>query len=587
MYKANCFGENGFDFILPFECEIHHCFPRSIPSQHNFRVLCHTCEPSPLKWPSEEVRKFSSNFDLILTSDKKLIDLPNVRFLIFGDCWIRDLPINLNKELNVSYLHSVGIKADWDGYNLRNIIWKNRFNLKSSLPINIWASSRRPPEDIDVENGDKLFDKQNKSILFDSMFSICIENIPEDDYFTEKLIDALISETIPIYFGCPNIGDYFNLNGIIIINNIDELNAVLSSLSINDYYQRKSIIQENKLLAFEYIDGFERIQKSIMSAYNEINKTNYKNIFNVILNNAKKPTERYLVVRLKGGIGNQLFQLSYSLNLAHNSDANLLFDVSSYSSDTYGNTSILNRIFSDYNTVKLDDLDSSTTFLLNEQDFLSKNMFIPSFVSWPKDCSYLVLDGYWQDSRYVLNEEIVDSLREGILKSLNTNFSYLSDLISSNLNPVSMHVRRRDYKHHGVCSEKYYIDSIRWFINKKGLINLFVFSDEPNYTHHFLNEAGIAHTIVNSGDDLTDLYLMSLCKSHIISNSTFSWWGARLSRYQDVISPLPWSYIHNPSAQLCPQGWRKINNAVEKIVNNYCYINEIDSEEVRLNLNKQ
>ena len=60
--------------------------------------------------------------------------------------------------------------------------------------------------------------------LVDYRYSIVIENSKTDNYFTEKLIDCLAVGTIPIYWGCSNLNDYFNLEGIITFNTLEELN---------------------------------------------------------------------------------------------------------------------------------------------------------------------------------------------------------------------------------------------------------------------------------------------------------------------------------------------------------------------------
>lgn len=48
-----------------------------------------------------------------------------------------------------------------------------------------------------------------------SMFHLVVENVSQRDYFTEKLLDCLLTLTLPIYWGCPNLGEYFDLQGII------------------------------------------------------------------------------------------------------------------------------------------------------------------------------------------------------------------------------------------------------------------------------------------------------------------------------------------------------------------------------------
>jgi hypothetical protein len=129
-----------------------------------------------------------------------------------------------------------------------------------------------------------------------------------------------------------------------------------------------------------------------------------------------------------------------------------------------------------------------------------------------------------------------------------------------------VHVRRNDYKHHGVCHENYYIDALRCVIAQVPQADIMVFSDEPNYTGHFLRQAGIQHQLVATGDDLLDLKLMSGCRIHLIANSTFSWWAAYLATSRAVIYPLPWSALHTPVANFFPPHWTGIEDAVSSAV---------------------
>jgi hypothetical protein len=265
MFKSESFGEKFLELHLPFLCELHHCYPRAIPDPNRFCVLIHTAEPSLLKWDPLEVRKYHSNFDLILTSEKKLLDLYNTKFLIFGDSWIKKQPEN--KVFSISYLHSVGIRQPWNGYELRKDIWKSRFNIDAIIPLSFWYSSRRPPDLIDINSRDKIFDSENKDIIFESMFSIVIENISEYDYFSEKIVDCFATMTIPIYFGCINISEYFDVTGIIIINCLDDLITILEKLTIDDYYKKIDSIIKNYLISKKYWDGKSRIKEAILEKY--------------------------------------------------------------------------------------------------------------------------------------------------------------------------------------------------------------------------------------------------------------------------------------------------------------------------------
>jgi hypothetical protein len=96
---------------------------------------------------------------------------------------------------------------------------------------------------IGIEVVERPIDKTE--LFIDSMFHITIENNKADDYFTEKLIDCFVSMTIPIYYGCPNIGAYFNIRGMIIINDINDIEYLNNNLSEKFYSDRISYVEEN------------------------------------------------------------------------------------------------------------------------------------------------------------------------------------------------------------------------------------------------------------------------------------------------------------------------------------------------------
>ena len=129
------------------------------------------------------------------------------------------------------------------GHQLRRNFWNNQN--KIIAPKKFMYSNNK--EDLQIfENNQKISHEKDKTELFiDSMFHITIENNKADDYFTEKLIDCFISMTIPIYYGCPNIGDYFNIRGMIIINDINDIEYLNNNLSEKFYSDRISYVEEN------------------------------------------------------------------------------------------------------------------------------------------------------------------------------------------------------------------------------------------------------------------------------------------------------------------------------------------------------
>jgi hypothetical protein len=101
------------------------------------------------------------------------------------------------------------------------------------------------------------------------MFTICTENLQIDNWFTEKLIDCLRTGTVPIYWGSPNIGDYFNINGFIIVNSIEEIIDVVNNLTEEQYFSKLEYIKENFITAANYGNNlFERVDNEIKKLIN-------------------------------------------------------------------------------------------------------------------------------------------------------------------------------------------------------------------------------------------------------------------------------------------------------------------------------
>ena len=91
------------------------------------------------------------------------------------------------------------------------------------------------------------------------MFCVVIENCKVDYFFTEKLIDCFLTGTIPIYWGCPSIGKFFNINGIITFDTKEECFDIIDTLSEEKYLNMLSHVKEN----------FEEAKKYLKFKFNE------------------------------------------------------------------------------------------------------------------------------------------------------------------------------------------------------------------------------------------------------------------------------------------------------------------------------
>jgi len=178
----------------------------------------------------------------------------------FGTSWIHNYDYSTKKKFQVSHL--VGNKSLTYGHKLRKEIYYNQDKLK--IPTDFYVSSFSPIQN--TNNSKIIYDSKNE--LFESQFHICIENSKQKNLFTEKLIDCLFTKTVPIFYGCDNIGDFFDIRGFYIINNFLDLMNVCNNLTENSYYDKIDYIEKNFKLSINYVNLLDRLQKIIQEKLN-------------------------------------------------------------------------------------------------------------------------------------------------------------------------------------------------------------------------------------------------------------------------------------------------------------------------------
>lgn len=176
-----------------------------------------------------------------------------------------------------------------------------------------------------------------------------------------------------------------------------------------------------------------------------------------------------------------------------------------------------------------------------------------------------LFDGYWQSDKYFA--QIADEIRKAFCfreEWMNSRTIQLSEMLKGG-NYVSVHIRRGDYlplaDYHGLCSESYYRDAIRYMKEHCPDSTFVFFSDDISWVKENLSIPDSIHVDWNVGkDSWQDMYLMSQCKHNIIANSSFSWWGAWLNSNPEkiVIAPKQW-FKFSPNYDIIPDGWITID----------------------------
>jgi len=228
------------------------------------------CEPEAILAREDQIIHYSNQYDFILTfNDKVLKQCPNAYKYLFG--MTRILPEDFNSiDIHIKKFIITSVTNDklyTLGHHFRHLIFYNQLNIKS-IPILFYRStdSNNLPE---ICNNPRLPPVNSEKIqLFkESQFSLVIENSRQNNYFTEKLCDCLITKTIPVYYGCPNISEYFDTTGWIIIDNesMDELIKKLEILTHDYYMKYLYIIEKNYKTVQQYADIQENINRGLRS----------------------------------------------------------------------------------------------------------------------------------------------------------------------------------------------------------------------------------------------------------------------------------------------------------------------------------
>lgn len=300
-----------------------------------------------------------------------------------------------------------------------------------------------------------------------------------------------------------------------------------------------------------------------------------------------------IIVRLIGGLGNQMFQYALGRTLAERQSTLLKLDLSGFEDyklhryglhcfKTWQHIATADEVLA---FRQEDPLSRGAGWILRMKRWLVVRFqasrsdhrdrrvikenglgFAPSVLEATGD---LYLDGYWQSEKYFAG------MRDILLRE----FAFLHDQDDRNravaaqiqsCESVAVHIRRGDYASepstndvHGLCSLDYYRRAVDEVIRRRPGSHFFAFSDDHTWVRQNL---AIDHplTVVDHNDasrNFEDLRLMSSCRHNIIANSSFSWWGAWLNRNPNKLVVAPKDWYRDPTldtADLIPEPWTRL-----------------------------
>jgi hypothetical protein len=211
------------------------------PIEKRFGLLT---EPSAGRPFAAQSISHVDKFRAIYTHDPLLLSLhPNYRRNFFGTSWVfreEDVAAAPHKSKIISIITSNLSRLE--GHKLRLSICKKLYERQCGTDI----FGRNIPW------GPYITDRRNAIAPY--LFTIAIENCRRKNYFSEKLIDPLVTRTIPIYWGCPNISEFLNTDGMIIVKNESEFWRQFKRVMadpVGMYKSYKDAAEENCRLAVE------------------------------------------------------------------------------------------------------------------------------------------------------------------------------------------------------------------------------------------------------------------------------------------------------------------------------------------------
>lgn len=206
------------------------------------------------------VTKYPDCYTHLLTyRTSELIRNPKARFFHCVETWVKGY-VSPRKRFSVSTV--VGGK-DWarmEGYMIRRKLWENRRRIE--MVRKFYLSGNYKLKGADYNNNLVLGD--SKTPLFDSQYHIAIENTAMENYFSEKLIDCFQTLTVPIYYGASNIGKFFNIDGIMVANSVNEIVEACNSITLERYERMLPAMKDNFERSEKWCDHDDQIKIAIV-----------------------------------------------------------------------------------------------------------------------------------------------------------------------------------------------------------------------------------------------------------------------------------------------------------------------------------
>lgn len=292
-----------------------------------------------------------------------------------------------------------------------------------------------------------------------------------------------------------------------------------------------------------------------------------------------------LIIKLQGGLGNQMFQFAFASILAQKNKTKVVIEGSIFErlEKTPGFTprkfelSIFDNQYdwvSESDVIEFHHL-SKINKVRKKIGLNYPKIYNEPSLAFQSDAlsikSPVYLKGYFQSYRYLVGYE-------GLIRKL---FSFPVDTLdeinkevllkTKSTNSIAIHIRRGDYvsdkmtaEYHGSCGLDYYLEAIKLLASKNNNFTLVFFSDDSDWVKDQFRDLPYSKIFIDHNkneDSWKDMFLMSSCSHNVIANSSFSWWAAWLNANPEkkIIAPKKWFKTKDLNTQIVlPEGWIKL-----------------------------
>lgn len=232
-------------------------------NKYNILVLL---EPEAIRnscrFPSiKDIIRNYTLFKHIIAFNKDILEqCPNAVYWRNEHCSFESSYTHGSKRFGISAV--IGCKKSTIGHKLRLDYYSEQKRIR--IPTEFYISSRSQLKENPHKNTLLGAHADDKMKLFDTMFHLCIENSIEPNYITEKIVDCIQCKTVPVYYGCPNIADFLNIDGMLFIDdNVNNGIGIINRLSPDTYTSMISAVEDNYNKIQAFLDFPKRLHATI------------------------------------------------------------------------------------------------------------------------------------------------------------------------------------------------------------------------------------------------------------------------------------------------------------------------------------